>query len=114
MNPSKAKGTAAETATLRFLEEKGIQAVRNPPAGSNDRGDIRIFGRLGITVEVKNHQRMELAAWVDESLVEQKNAGTDFAAVVHKRKGRGKPQDWYLTMTVGQFTELVRLLNSVE
>jgi hypothetical protein len=110
MTAQKQKGTAAETATLRYLTEQGILALRNPPAGSKDKGDITVYLPVKITLEVKNHKRMELAQWVDESVTERDNAGTDFGVVVHKRVGKGQPKDWYVTLTLEQFTNLLKLL----
>lgn len=111
MSVQKAKGTAAETAILRFLQEKGLLVLRNPPSGSKDKGDLTICGDTNFTVEVKNVKRMELSAWVDEALTEQANADTDFAVVMHKRVRKGHPSEWYCTMTIGQFAEMVKLLS---
>lgn len=108
MSVTKAKGTAAETAVVKLLSERGLLALRNPPAGAKDKGDITIYGSKHITVEVKNHKRMELASWLDEAIKEQVNAATDYCAVAHKRVGKGKPEDWYVTMPLGQWVSLVK------
>lgn len=108
MSRLKAKGTTAETSVVKLLSDRGLLALRNPLSGAKDKGDITIYGSKHITVEVKNHKRMELAAWLDEATKEQENAGTDYTAVAHKRVGKGKPEDWYVTMPLGQWVELVK------
>lgn len=108
MSKQRAKGTSAETAVLNYLKEKGFLVVRNPLSGSKDKGDLTIFGCPDFTIEVKNVRRMELSTWLDEALAEQKNAETDFGVVVHKRMRKGNPGEWYCTMTVDQFAELVK------
>jgi Holliday junction resolvase len=102
-NPSKAKGTAAETALLRWLISHGHAAVRNPPSGNKDVGDLTVaqmtydFEPFAITIEVKN--RRDLATAIRDGLaeleVEKKNAGTAEGLLVVKPKGKGDPGDWY-------------------
>ena len=56
-NPSKAKGTAAETAVVDLAKRLDIPAVRPSLSGANDQGDVWLWpiedGAL-VTVEVKN------------------------------------------------------------
>jgi Holliday junction resolvase len=107
MSKQKQKGTAAETAVLRYLQDKEIMARRLPLTGSKDQGDILISGTDNFTLEVKNHKEMRLAEWVDEAITERDNAGTDFGVVVHKRLRKGNPKDWYVTTTLEEFTRLI-------
>ncbi len=93
MSAQKQKGTAAETAVVRYLQENGIDANRLPLSGNKDRGDIRISGPRTITVEVKNHRAMSLAEWVDEAMTEKNNAKTDIGLVIHKRIRKGQVGD---------------------
>lgn len=103
---SKDKGTAAETAVVGYLRDHGWPHVeRRALNGAQDRGDLA--GIVGVTVEIKNCARMELAAWVDELLAEQANDRSDVGVVVHKRKGKGDPAAWYATMTVAQLVALL-------
>lgn len=111
MSAQKAKGTAAETAVLKYLSEKEILALRNPPSGAKDKGDITIYLPRKITLEVKNVKRMELSTWVDEAITERDNALADFGVVVHKRIRKGQPKDWYVTMNLEQFAQMVKLLS---
>ncbi|UAJ79977.1 hypothetical protein IT072_02550 [Leifsonia sp. ZF2019] len=112
MNRNKARGTAFETLITRALQDAfpdDDRIDRAPLRGAKDEGDIRgvrsPFGR--VVIECKNHNRLELAAWVDEAEVERGNADAIAGAVVHKRRGKGQALDQYVTMTV---RDLVALL----
>jgi Holliday junction resolvase len=98
MNRSKAKGTAAETALLRWLREVARRpAYRNPPSGNKDVGDLTVFGDYEDTViEVKN--MADLARAINEGIAEleaeKANAGTGHGVLVCKRRGKGDPGEW--------------------
>jgi Holliday junction resolvase len=113
VNRSKAKGTAAETALLRWLGEQGHDAVRNPPAGAKDVGDLTVYipcdyGDYGVTIEVKN--RADIAGAIRDGLneldVEKANAGTDHGVLVVKPRGKGDPGDWYAIRRVADDPEI--------
>lgn len=107
VSKSKQKGTAAETAVVNWLKERGRKHVeRRSLNGVNDRGDIA--GIPGVVLEVKNHARMTLSEWVDEMLVEVANDKADTGVVIHKRKGTTNVGKWYATMTVEQWEGLVK------
>lgn len=110
MSKSRAKGTAFE----RLIAD-GLSAAlsddridRAPLHGSNDRGDIAgvrsPFGRVAI--ECKNVARTDLAGWVGEAEVERGNADAIAGVAIHKRRGKGKFADQYVTMTVRDFVAL--------
>lgn len=106
MSASKAKGSAAERSVVTFLRDNGFPYAERRLAGAaEDRGDIA--GIPGVVVEVKNHARTELGAWVDEAIVEQANDGADYGVVVHKRRGKGDAAEWYATLTVAQLARLL-------
>ena len=106
MSKQKQKGTAAETAVVNWLKTKGRKHVeRRSLNGTNDRGDIA--GIPGVVLEVKNHQRMALSEWLEEMLVEVKNDNADTGVVIHKRRGTTNVGNWYATMTVEQWHELI-------
>lgn len=107
MSASKKKGTSAETAVVTYLRSQGfIQAERRALHGNADRGDIA--GIPGVVVEVKNCARTELAAWIDEAELEGDNDSAQVALVWHKRRGKGNPADWFVTMTGAQLAFLLR------
>lgn len=106
-NPSKQKGTAAETAVVRYLNEQGWPEVeRRTLSGSNDKGDIAGLRRL--VVEVKACKAMDLSGWLHEVRREVLAAGADFGVIWHKRRGKTHPTDWYVTMRGGDFVQLLK------
>ncbi|MFF9714796.1 hypothetical protein ACF1DW_04260 [Streptomyces sp. NPDC014603] len=107
MSRSKAKGTAAETAVVRFLQAAGFaQAERRTLNGVQDRGDIA--GIPGVVIEVKNHARDQLPAWVAEAELERDNDRASLGVVWHKRRGTTDPGRWFVTMSGDQFAALLR------
>jgi len=106
------KGPLAEAQIVAYLRGNGFpDAERRVMGGSNDRGDVA--GVPGIVIEVKNHAAMALAEWVDEATREANVDGTkpgrlELPVVWHKRRGRGSPADWYVTMTGADFMILLQ------
>ena len=106
-NPSKQRGTAAETAVVNYLHANGFPHVeRRALAGVNDRGDIS--GIPGVVLEVKNCKRIELAGWADELDAEMRNAGAYLGAVIAKRKGTTDVGRWYAILPVSVLVDLLR------
>lgn len=107
MSRARAKGTAAETAVVRYLREHGFPHVeRRAGTGRLDHGDIA--GIVGVVIEVKACSRIELAAWIDEAATETTNDHAEYGAVWHKRRGKGCPGDWFVTVNGETFTRLLR------
>lgn len=106
-SPSKAKGSAFEREIVQFLREQGWTGAERTRAGwVDDRGDID--GVVGVTWECKNRRAMELAEWVDELVVEMQHGNTTAGAVVHKRKGVTDASQYYASMPLGVFVNLLR------
>jgi hypothetical protein len=106
MSASKQRGTAAETAVVRYLQANGHpDAERRTLAGRNDRGDIANIP--GVAVEVKACKAIDLAGWVDEANVEAKNAGVPVGVVWAKRRGKTDPASWYVVMDGATFLKLI-------
>jgi len=107
VNRSKAKGSLFERQVVEYLQANGFpHAERRVTQGSQDRGDVA--GVNHWVLEIKNHARMELADWVDQSIAEAINAGGQYSAVVHKRRGR-PAGGAYVTMTLQQLCSLMML-----
>ena len=106
-NPNKAKGSAAERAVASWFAANGWpDAERRYDAGRHDdRGDIR--GVSDAVLEVKNHQRIDLAGWLKELKVEMENSGTDIGAVIIKKRGTGDVGQWYAVMPVEVLNRLL-------
>lgn len=105
-NPSKRKGTSAETAVVTYLQKRGWRhAERRALAGNQDRGDIA--GIAGVMLEVKNCNRHDLAGWTAEAKAEQANAGATVGAVVAKKRGTTDPGDFYAVLPFRQLCDLL-------
>lgn len=107
MSKSKAKGTAAETAVVDYLAQNGFpHAERRVTKGAGDTGDVAAIP--GVVIEIKNCARLELAQWLDEAVKEQRNAHASIGVVWHKRRNKGNPGQWFVTMSGEQFVALLR------
>lgn len=108
MNRSKQKGTAAETAVVRYLQAQGYPLVeRRALSGVLDKGDI---SGLPVAVEVKDHRTMKLAQWAREAAVEGVNAGALAGICWHKKTGTTNPGEWYVTMTGEEWMKILKKL----
>lgn len=90
------------------LDNDGIDI--RPKNGRNDRGDLGgIKTALGanVVLELKSHNRFELAVWLEEATVEAANADAPYAAVVFKRPRTTKPEDMYVLMDAETFARLL-------
>lgn len=61
-----------------------------------------------IAHEVKNTARIDLAGWAAEAELERRNDDANAALIVHKRYGKGRPEDQWVTCTL---SDLVALLS---
>lgn len=117
-NPSKRKGTAAETKVSRFLNMRGLRTERKALAGSSDEGDLRTMLPSGeeITLEVKagvqtsSPSRSLIGEWKRQTLQEGRNSGCKPALVIVKYRRKltdaevwlpnsrwGGPNGWTVT-----------------
>lgn len=82
---------------------------RRVKTGANDKGDIGGLRHMGnrVVIETKDHNRLNLAGWVDEAQIEAGNDDAVCGLVIHKRRGHGDPLDQYVTTTV---RDLIALL----
>ena len=104
---AKRKGSQAERDVVVWLKANGYPYADRRVAGATlDKGDIS--GVLGVTIEVKNHRRMDLAGWVGELEVEMKNDNAWTGTVIHKRSGKGNVDDWYCTMPAKIWLALIK------
>jgi hypothetical protein len=107
MSKQRAKGTAAETAVVRYLREHGFpHAERRALHGTADQGDITGCGP--IVFEVKNHKTLDLAGWLKELDVEMTNANVETGVVVAKKRGTTDPGEWYALMPLHRLVDLLK------
>lgn len=100
-NKPKNKGTAAETAVLRYVQANGFpDAYRKTLSGNKDGGDIQL--NPNTIIEVKNYElptgfpsEGQVAKWMDELETELRNSGNPVGILVVKRPRRGSPADWF-------------------
>ena len=103
-NPAKARGTAWETAVVRYLRDHGLPgARRSAQHGAKDVGDIALEP---FVLECKDHATLALSEWVRQAKREASNAGADYGVVVAKRR-RASVADAYVVMDLETFARLV-------
>lgn len=105
-NPSKQKGTRAETKVVRYLEDHGFIARRQALAGSDDHGDIEAYrpnSNEKIIIEVKAGKqtiapnRNQIKEWCRQAEIERGNAGANSSALIVVRYNRAlKDADVYI------------------
>jgi len=107
LSKSKQKGTAAESAVVKYLRENGFtQVERRALQGSQDKGDVS--GIIGLVIEVKDHKTMTLGQWMEELKTEIENDNAETGVVIHKRRGKGDVGEWYASMPVYIYLQLLR------
>ena len=102
---SRRKGNRAEVEVVRVLREAGFEAETSRASRGGYQSGEDIISDFPASIEVKNQTRMDLAGWYSQA-VEQAEGRP--AVVVHKRVGKSKGEDWWVTTTV---SDLIRLLN---
>ena len=104
---AKRKGSQAERDVVAWLKANGYPYADRRVAGATlDKGDIS--GVLGVTIEIKNHARLDLAGWLAELEVEMKNDNAWSGVVIHKRKGKGDVAEWYATLPAQLWLQLLQ------
>lgn len=107
MSRAKQKGTAWETAIVRYLAENGAtHTERRALKGNKDCGDIA--GIPGVVIEAKAATGMRLAEWLDETEAERVNDGAAVGACWIKRRGKTSPGAGYVLMSGAQLVALLQ------
>lgn len=109
-NPSKQKGTRAETNVVRYLKAHGIKAKRKALTGSQDQGDLDVETTQGkMVLEVKagqqtaNPNRSQMAEWLRQAEVEGRNAKESSALVVVRYRRKIEDAEvWFSVMDGGR------------
>jgi hypothetical protein len=88
------------------VDDRIDRRVKN---GTKDRGDIGGLRHMGhrIVIECKNTAKISLGGWATEAETERGNDDALAGIIIHKRHGKGRPEDQWVTLTLG---ELVALL----
>lgn len=106
-NPNKRRGTAWESAVVRFLREtlagRTDDIRRQVQMGHADIGDVHADP---FALECKNTRQYDLAAFVEQAEREAENAGLPYGAAVVKRRGKG-PGHGYVVMSLATFARVL-------
>ena len=97
---SQRKGRAAELELCRLLNARGIPAM--PGAALNYGTEPDITGVDGFHVEVKRHERIEIAAWMAQAERDAQRFGDGWPCVFHRRSR----EPWCVTMPLDAFLML--------
>jgi Holliday junction resolvase len=103
-NPSKQKGTTAETKVVKYLTARGLRAERRPLAGSSDNGYLRLIlpDETEVTVEVKcgrqtqGYSRSSIEDWKLQTLTESINSGCPAMLVIVRYRRQLKDAEVWL------------------
>lgn len=103
-------GSKLERVTAEYLTASTGQRVVRRVRTGKDRGDIHGLSYAGqdLVIECKDSARLNLAGWMTEAQIERRNDGALAGMIVHKRHGKGRPEDQWVTMTLGEFAAILR------
>lgn len=82
---------------------------RRVKTGAKDRGDIAGLRHMGgrVVIECKNTARTNLGTWMAEAELQRGNDDAHVALIIHKRHGKGRPEDQWVTTTLGDLVALL-------
>lgn len=110
-NPNGRKGATFERSIADYLAERtGSPYIdRRVKTGAKDKGDVANFrvGGRKVVVECKNLKRADLAAGLAEAQTEAINDDALCGIYVKKRRGKGKPEDQYAVLALGDLMALI-------
>lgn len=112
MSASKARGTRFESLCVTYLiAQLGDDRIeRRGLNGGKDRGDVAGLRHMGqrIVIECKSTARLALGVWATEAEIERGNDDAGVGVIMHKRHGKGKAEDQWVSMTLADFVSLLR------
>lgn len=97
------KGSRAERAVAAYMRTFGWQAETTRAQNGTRRGDD-IATDAPVSVEVKDHTKMDLSGWLKQA---KENCEEKVAVVWHKKRGTASPGQWYVTMDGHDFMRLL-------
>ena len=106
---SRRKGARAEQAVARWLRANGW-AARTSRSAQGVQGGADIITDCPLSLEVKDHATAKLAEWLDQAVAQARPGAP--GVVLHKRRGKGDPGDWYATLRAADLIALVRHVQS--
>lgn len=104
------KGSSFERLTADYLASNGFPfADRRVKSGAKDKGDIggvHVNGER-LVIECKNTSKISLGTWAAEAEVERVNDGALAGMILHKRHGKGKAGDQWVTMSLADLVAIL-------
>lgn len=101
---SRRKGNRAERDVINWLRTRLFPHAERNGAGLPGSD---VSGIHGVTLEIKNHARLDLAGWLNQLTDEMDYDGNHIGAVIHKRKAVTDVGQWYATMPTHILAELL-------
>jgi Holliday junction resolvase len=104
------KGSSFERLVADHFKDNGFPfADRRVKSGAKDKGDIGGVGVHGqrLVFEAKNTTRINLGTWAAEAETERVNDEALAGLIVHKRHGKGKAGDQWVTLTVNDLLAIL-------
>lgn len=106
MSAARRKGTAWETAVVRYLNEHGWpHAERRALHGGLDKGDVT--GIPTVVLECKNAKAITLGEWARELETEIANANAQTGALIIKRR-QAPTSDAYAVLPLWRYVDLLK------
>jgi len=107
---AKAAGSSMERLVADYFKVNGFPfADRRVKTGAKDCGDVggvHVHDRR-LAIEVKNTAKISLGTWAAEAEVERINDQALAGLIVHKRHGKGKAADQWVTLTLADFLAIL-------
>lgn len=107
---AKAAGSSMERLVADYFRDNGFPfADRRVKTGARDTGDVggvHVHDRR-LAIEVKNTAKISLGTWAAEAEVERINDQALAGIVIHKRHGKGKAEDQWVTMTLRDLLAII-------
>jgi Holliday junction resolvase len=104
------KGSSFERMIADYFKAHGFPfADRRVKSGSRDRGDIGGVHAHDqrLVFEAKNTAKISLGTWANEAEAERINDEALAGVIVHKRHGKGKAGEQWVTMTLADLTSIL-------
>lgn len=103
-------GSRFEREVADYLAEHVDDRIdRRVKTGAKDKGDIAGLRHMGqrVVIECKNTSRINLGTWSTETEIQRGNDDAGVGLIVHKRHGKGQPQDQWVTLTLADLVALL-------
>ena len=103
------KGLRFQRDIRDYLLNEGFEALARP--GGEDGDDLRLADLPQLSIELKNQARTDLPAWWRQAYGQAQGR---IPVLIWKRKAATRPSSQWVTMELGEFVRLCRLLRHVD